>query len=131
MIEGIVKKIMVGGIDKYAKLHNVQPEMVQIKVVNNENGTVFYKICNNFKEVESATFLQIMNKKMDLFGYESMSNPFMKKALVSYADETNDDVKNVSCFILKRNDNIQIAFYNGFKNGKITALKNLLREMGL
>ena len=100
MIEGIVKKIMVGGIEKYAKLHNVQPEMVQIKVVNNENGTVFYKICNNFKEVESATFLQIMNKKMDLFGYESMSNPFMKKALVSYADETNDDVKNVSCFIL-------------------------------
>ena len=36
MIEGIVKKIMVGGIEKYAKLHNVQPEVVQIKVINND-----------------------------------------------------------------------------------------------
>ena len=122
MVEAIVKKIMTTGINKYAKLYNVPAEQVQIRVTNDPNGTVFYTMYKNFKEVERITFLQIMDKKMDILQYE---------ALGLYANDTNDDVLNVSSFIMRRNNDIELAFYNGYKNGKYISLGKHLGELGL
>ncbi len=131
MVEAIVKKIMTTGINKYAKLYNVPAEQVQIRVTNDPNGTVFYTMYKNFKEVERITFLQIMDKKMDIFQYETLANPFLKKSLELYANDTNDDVVNVSSFIIRRNNDIELAFYNSYKNGKIISLGKHLGELGL
>jgi len=131
MVEGIVKKIMTTGITKYAQAYNVPAEQVQIKVTNDPSGTVFYTMCNNFKEVERVSFLQIMNKRMDIFQYEALANPFLKKSLELYAKDTNDDVLNVCNFIMKVNNNIGLAFYNGYKNGKNISLAKHLGELGL
>jgi len=131
MVEAIVKKIMTTGIVKYAKLYEVPAEQVQIKVTNNPDGTVFYTMCNNFKEVERVSFLQIMDKKMDIFQYEALANPFLKKSLELYANDTNDDILNVCSFIMKVNNNIGLAFYNGYKNGKNISLGKHLGELGL
>ena len=131
MVEGIVKKIMNTGITKYAQAYNVPAEQVQIKVTNDPSGTVFYTMCNNFKEVERVSFLQIMNKRMDIFQYEALANPFLKKSLELYAKDTNDDVLNVCNFIMKVNNNIGLAFYNGYKNGKNISLAKHLGELGL
>ena len=131
MVEGIVKKIMTTGITKYAQAYNVPAEQVQIKVTNDPSGTVFYTMCNNFKEVEKVSFLQIMDKRMDIFQYEALANPFLKKSLELYAKDTNDDVLNVCNFIMKVNNNIGLAFYNGYKNGKNISLAKHLGELGL
>jgi hypothetical protein len=132
MVQAIVKKIMTTGIVKYAQLYDVSADKVQIKVTNDPNGTVFYTMCNNFKEVESVSFLQIMNKKMDIFQYEALANPFLKKSLELYAKETNDDILNVCVFIMEVNvNNIGLSFYNGYKNGKNISLKKHLGELGL
>jgi len=132
MVEAIVKKIMTTGITKYAKAYNVPPEQVQIKVTNDPNGTVFYTMCNNFKAIENVSFLQIMDKKMDIFQYEALANPFLKKSLELYANDTNDDVLNVCSFIMKVNtNNIGLSFYNGYKNGKNISLGKHLGELGL
>jgi len=132
MVEGIVKKIMTTGITKYAKEYNVPVEQVQIKVTNDPNGTVFYTMCNNFKAVENVSFLQIMDKKMDIFQYEALANPFLKKSLELYSKDTNDDVLNVCSFIMKVNtNNIGLSFYNGYKNGKNISLGKHLGELGL
>jgi len=132
MVEGIVKKIMTTGIVKYAKAYEVPADKVQIKVTNNPDGTVFYTMCNNFKEVERVSFLQIMDKKMDIFQYEALANPFLKKSLELYANDTNDDVLNVCSFIMQvNNNNIGLAFYNGYKNGKNISLGKHLGELGL
>jgi hypothetical protein len=131
MVEGIVKKIMTTGIVKYAKEYEVPADKVQIKVTNNPDGTVFYTMCNNFKEVERVSFLQIMDKKMDIFQYEALANPFLKKSLELYAKDTNDDVLNVCSFIMQVNNNIGLAFYNGYKNGKNISLAKHLGELGL
>ena len=132
MVEGIVKKIMTTGITKYAKVYNVPAEQVQIKVTNDPSGTVFYTMCNNFKEVDKVSFLEIMNKRMDIFQYEALANPFLKKSLELYAKDTNDDVLNVCNFImLINNNNIGLAFYNGYKNGKNISLAKHLGELGL
>ena len=131
MVEGIVKKIMTTGINKYAKVYDVPADRVQIKVTNDPNGTVFYTMCNNFKEVENVSFLQIMDKRMDIFQYEALANPFLKKSLELYANDTKDDVVNVCSFIMKFNNNIGLAFYNGYKNGKNISLGKHLGELGL
>jgi len=131
MVQGIVKKIMTTGIVKYAESYNVSADRVQIKVTNDPSGTVFYAMCNNFQEVESVSFLQIMNKKMDIFQYEALANPFLKKSLELYAKETNDDVLNVCVFIMQVNNNIGLSFYNGYKNGKNISLSKHLAELGL
>jgi len=131
MVEGIVKKIMTTGINKYAKEYNVPAEQVQIKVTNDPNGTVFYTMCNNFKAIENVSFLQIMDKKMDIFQYEALANPFLKKSLELYANDTNDDILNVCSFIMQVNNNIGLAFYNGYKNGKSISLGKHLGELGL
>ena len=131
MVEGIVKKIMTTGIVKYAKEYGVPADKVQIKVTNNPDGTVFYTMCNNFKEVERVSFLQIMDKKMDIFQYEALANPFLKKSLELYANDTNDDILNVCSFIMQVNNNIGLAFYNGYKNGKSISLGKHLGDLGL
>ena len=131
MVEGIVKKIMNTGINKYAKAYEIPSNEVQIKVTNDPNGTVLYGMCKNFKEVESVSFLQIMDKKMDIFQYEALANPFLKKSLELYAKESNDDILNVCVFILQVNNNIGLSFYNKFKNGKNISLGKHLGELGL
>jgi hypothetical protein len=131
MIEGIVKKIMMTGINKYAETYGTSNDNVQIKVTDDINGNVFYTMCNDFKDVETVTFLNIMDKRMDFFGYEGLASPFLKKALGIFANEANCEVSNVNCFILKHKETVGLAFYNGFKSGKNILLAKQLEVLGL
>lgn len=131
MVEGIVKKIMMTGITKYSKAYEVAVDNVQIKVTNQVGGTVNYEICKDFKAVEPVRFIQIMDKKMDIFQYESLANPFLKKSLESFAKESQVELESVSCFILKHGETIGLSFYSGFKNMKNILLAKHLAELGI
>jgi hypothetical protein len=131
MVEGIVKKIMMTGINKYSKQYATSNDNVQIKVTDDVNGNVFYTMCNDFNDVEQVTFLNIMDKRMDFFGYEGLASPFLKKALSMFAQEVNCDIANVNCFILKHKETVGLAFYNGNKNGKNVLLAKQLEQLGL
>jgi hypothetical protein len=131
MVQAIVKKIMSKGIRKYAKVYEVPENEIQIKVTNDANGYVFYTICKNFKETERVTFLQIMDAKIDLLGYQQLANPFMKKSIEMYAKDTDDEIENVCSFIMIVKENIGLAFYNKYKCGKTIALSKHLEELGL
>jgi hypothetical protein len=133
MIENIVKKIMVNGIDSFSKKYQVPDSEIQIRVSNDPNGFVFYEICNKFKPKEQVNFLQIMGKKLDVFGYESLTSPFIKKSLEELAKEKEIDVDSVCCFILKIKDKqIGLAFYNvkTNENLKNTTLSKFLENVG-
>ena len=131
MVEGIVKKIMMTGINKYAKAYDTSNDNVQIKVTDDIDGNVFYTICKDFKDVEQVTFLNIMDKRMDFFGYEGIASPFLKKTLGMFASEKECEISQVNCFIMKHNTTVGLAFYNGFKNGKNILLSKQLEELGL
>jgi hypothetical protein len=131
MVEGIVKKIMMTGINKYAQAYGTSNENVQIKVTDDIDGNVIYTMCNNFKDVEQVSFLNIMDKRMDFFGYEGLASPFLKKALAIFAIEAGCDVSEVNCFIMKHKETVGLAFYNGFKNGKNILLAKQLEQLGL
>jgi hypothetical protein len=72
-----------------------------------------------------------MDKKMDIFQYEALANPFLKKSLELFAKDSNDDILNVCVFILQVNNNIGLSFYNKYKNGKNISLGKHLGELGL
>lgn len=131
MIEGIVKKIMMTGINKYAKAYETSNDNVQIKVTDDENGNVFYTMCKDFKDVEGVTFLNIMDKKIDFLGYEGLASPFLKKTLGIFAEEAGCEVSKVNCFIIKHKETVGLAFYNQFKSGKNILLGKQLAELGL
>lgn len=131
MIEGIVKKIMFTGINKYSKILETSPENIQIRITDNKEGIVNYEICKEFKINQKVSFLNIMDKKIDIFKYENITSPFIKNSLIEYANETNDDVENVSVFILKHNDTIGLSFFNSFKNGKNITLSKFLEKVSL
>jgi hypothetical protein len=131
MVEGIVKKIMMTGINKYAQTYGASNENVQIKVTDDIEGNVIYTMCNDFQDVERVTFLNIMDKRMDFFGYEGLASPFLKKALEIFATETSCDISKVNCFIVKHKETVGLAFYNGFKNGKNILLAKQLEQLGL
>lgn len=131
MVEGIVKKIMMTGINKYAQAYGTSNENVQIKVTDDIDGNVIYTMCNDFKDVEQVSFLNIMDKRMDFFRYEGLASPFLKKALSIFATESDCEIAKVSCFIMKHKETIGLAFYNGFKNGKSVSLAKQLEELGL
>lgn len=129
MIEGIVKKIMFTGIEKYAKNYGVKDLEVQIKVTNDNGGGVVYEMCNNFQVRETVTFLQIMDKRLDIFGYEGLASPFLQKSLVDCAEEKNLNSNEVCCFIMEFIDKNQkkqigLAFYKISKNNSLIPLKN-------
>jgi len=141
MVEGIVKKIMITGIDKYASQYGLTDVEVQIKVLNQDDG-VIYKICEKYTtEKEEVSFLQIMNKKMDMFGYEGLASPFLKRSLIECAEEKGLGVSQVCCFIFKYFDELKkakigLAFYeiindNPHKKLAVISLSAHLQKLGL
>jgi hypothetical protein len=136
MVTGIVKKIMLDGINKYAKKYEINSEKVQIRVTNQVGGTVNYEICKEFKSVETIRFLDILDKKIDIFQYESLANPFLKKSLIQFSIEVDEDIDNVSCYIVQYLDKeggkqIGLKFFNGNKNSKNISLVKHLEQLGL
>lgn len=131
MIEGIVKKIMTTGIEKYAKIFDTTPQDVQIRITDNPQGTVNYEICKGFQIVEPVTFLQIMNRIMDVFQYEALSSPYMKQSLITYAHSVNAPIENVCAFMTIHEKTIGISFYNEFTNTRNVLLPKFLEEVGL
>lgn len=141
MVDGIVKKIMFTGIEKYAKNYGLTDLQVQIKVLNDENGSVIYKMCKNYVEEEEVRFLQIMDKKLDMFGYEALASPFLKKSLIECAEENETNVNQVCCFIFKYEDNnkkqgVGLGFYSREDNIplrklKVVTLSKHLEKLGL
>jgi hypothetical protein len=136
MVTGIVKKIMLDGINKYAKKYEVNSEQVQIRVTNQVGGTVNYEICKEFKSVETIRFLDILDKKIDIFQYESLANPFLKKSLVQFSIEVDEDIDNVSCLIVQYIDKdggkqIGLKFFNKNENSKNISLAKHLEKLGI
>ena len=127
---------MITWLTKYAKAYNVTTGEVQIKVTNDINGTVNYEICVQNNIVEKVRFINIMDKRIDFLGYESIANPFLKKSLEMYSKETNDELQNVCSHIIMYADangvsQIGLQFYNGNIKNKSISLSNHLIDLGV
>ena len=132
MIYGPVKKIMLTGINKYSKLFGQEAEKVQIKVtINQEAGALDFVMCNEFKPQNQVTFLEIMDKRFDFLGYEALSTPYLAKCIAMFCEEYDCPIEEASCFILKKNENVMLAFYQGHSFKKGLSLQKQLELLGI
>jgi hypothetical protein len=131
MIQNITSKIMLGGICKYAKIFNASEKEVQIRITNGEGESVIYEICENWQPKEGVSFKDILNKKIDILGYEQLATPFLKKSLKLYNEQFEVDFENLSLFLFNRNDKVGVAVFNQKKNLKLLTLSNHFEQLGL
>lgn len=113
MIEPIVNKIIIGGIQNYAKNYQSSTDTTQLRVYFDENEQVRYDVCVGWQPKETVTFKQFLNKKIDLLGYEAMSTPIFKKSLLHFSENLNIDKSEISVFIFYLKAQIGLCVFKG------------------
>lgn len=131
MVQQITNKIMLGGINNYANKFNVQENDVQIRLTNLDGENIKYEICNKWQPVEAITFKDILNKKMDILGYEQLATPVLKKSVLLYHEELNIDLNDLSLFLFNHKGKIAIAVFDRIKNVKLVTLSDHFDKIGL
>ena len=129
MIFEKTQKIMNTGIGKYSRINEVTEEQTQILVKAEESENVSYSICKEWKPLESVTFKQIMDVRVDILGFEMLASPFLRKSVDMYSKYYESD--DVNLFIFKKDGKLGIAVYekNNFK--EILTLEKQFERLGI
>lgn len=131
MVQQITSKIMLGGICKYANIYQTEEKQVQIRVSKAPNNELNYEICQEWQPKEQVTFKDILNKKIDILGYEQLATPFLIKSLDLYQKEFSTEEEKLSIFLFNRNDKVGIAVFEEKKNLKLITLSKHFEQLGL
>lgn len=126
MIEGIVNKIIIGGIKNFAKNFDTTEDKTQIRIYYNENGQVAYDACVNWQPKDQVSFKQILNKKLDLLGYEQLSTPIFEKSLVRFSEQLQIKKSEISVFIFYQKNQIGLCVFDGVEPKHTTSLAQTL-----
>jgi len=131
MVEQITSKIMLGGICKYANLYQAEEKEVQIRVTKDQNSGLNYEICQDWQPKEKVTFKDILNKKIDILGYEQLATPFLIKSIDLYKKEFSLEDEKTSIFLFNRNNKVGLAVFEEKKNLKLITLSKHFEQLGL
>ena len=119
------------GITKYSKIYEQEVEDTQILVKSDNSDGVNYQMCKKWKPEEEVSFLQIMDKKLDLLGLEYMSSPFMRKSVDMYANKYESSSPDMNLFIFKRKEKLGIAVYKKDEFKEMLSLEKQFERLGL
>lgn len=122
MILNKVEKIMKGGIEKYAFQNSLDKANVQI-LVGIENEQLTYKMAENYSPKLTVDFKYILNKKIDVLGYEAISTPFLIKSIEHFAEKYDVDVSKTHVFITNVKDALVLVVYINYKQVEAVLLK--------
>jgi hypothetical protein len=132
MVEQITTKIMTGGIEKYSKNYGLETKQVQIRISKNlEKGALKYEICKSWNPQEEVSFKDILNKKIDILGYEAMATPFLIKSIELYEKEFDVSQENISVILFLNGKKINLAVYDKIKNIKLVTLSKHFECLGM
>ena len=122
---------MLGGICKYANLYQAEEKEVQIRVTKDQNSGLNYEICQDWQPKEKVTFKDILNKKIDILGYEQLATPFLIKSIDLYKKEFSLEDEKTSIFLFNRNNKVGLAVFEEKKNLKLITLSKHFEQLGL
>ena len=126
MIEGIVNKIIIGGIQNFSKKYEASNDTTQIRVYFDKDKRVRYDACVNWQPKEEVSFKQIMNKKLDLLGYEQLSTPIFDKALRDFSEQFQISHEDISVFIFYQKKQIGLCVFQKSEHVHTVLLSNYL-----
>jgi hypothetical protein len=132
MILSKTQKIMKTGIAKYSKSLERKEEDIQIQVKADQNSEgVIYQICDKWNPKIEVSFKDIMDTKIDLLGFESMSAPFMRKSVDLYIKYYESISSDISLFIFKKDNRIGVAVYDKSNFKEMITLEKQFQRIGL
>lgn len=131
MVFGITQKIFNTGLLKFSKIENVELEKTQIHITMDDEGNLTYKTAIDYVPKETVTFLQIMDKKMDLLGYKALSTPVIQNSIIIFCNEFKIMLENISVFVTNQNGILYLMIYDEKKFVKHITLKQHLSNMKL
>jgi hypothetical protein len=131
MIFEKTRDIMLKGINKYSQQYGTQSNQVQIQIVAQGEGGLKYSMCQDWQPKEEVTFLQIMDRKIDLLGFEMLSTPFMRKSLVKFSKDHDGTLENMSAFLSKHKDSVAISVFKDTECVRSLMLEKHFQEMGM
>jgi len=88
-------------------------------------------MCQDWQPKEEVTFLQIMDRKIDLLGFEMLSTPFMRKSLVKFSKDHDGTLENMSAFLSKHKDSVAISVFKDTECVRSLMLEKHFQEMGM
>jgi hypothetical protein len=131
MIFEKTRDIMLKGINKYSQEYGTQTNQVQIQIVALGEEGLKYSMCQDWQPKEEVTFLQIMDRKIDLLGFEMLSTPFMRKSLVKFSKDHDGALENMSAFLSKHKDSVAISVFKDTECVRSLMLEKHFQEMGM
>lgn len=129
MIQAKVKKIMLNGIRKYAILQNTNPQDTQIKITKKGKGQLLYEICKEFKPQYEVSFLDILDKKLDVLQFERLATPYLEMSITHFEDMYNS--KKISVFLSDIKGNVVLSVFDEYANVKNVSLKEHFSHLGI
>lgn len=130
MVKSIVNKIIFTGLKNYSKTYQVLQEKTHIRIYFDEVQTVKYDMCIEWQPKETVTFKQILNKKLDLLGYEALATPIFKKSLDLVSEELKIEKNDISIFIFSQSNILGLCVFNKAEHVKTLNLSEHLSELG-
>ncbi len=130
MIESMVSKIIIDGINNFSKIFNTPTDLTQIRVYLDEQQTVKYDVCLNWKPEKEVRFKEILNVKLDLLQREALSTPIFKDSVLMFAEKYNVEPTSISVFIFLKTK-VGLCVFNGTKHEETLTLKSHLESLGL
>jgi len=131
MILNKVNTIMKTGINYFATVFSATPAVTQIHIRLKADKIVFQMAHNWVPKIE-VTFKQIMQKPIDIFQYENLATPYLKKSLTMFAEDHKLEIDNVSAFIHQSSDgSLLISFYNKGSFQNQLPLNKQLEKLGI
>lgn len=117
-------------IERYAKKYNESANDIQLRFRLDYEGEMTYTMTRFYQKVESVTFLQILDVRIDFKGYSLIVPAFIKKTLERFVEELGCSVVDAMIFVSKKGDNdISIWLYNQGNHVKSIQLPDLFTEM--
>lgn len=131
MIESKTRKIMLGGMQKFANEQNIPTEDAQINIsFKPDTNDLVYKMCHGWQPYKKVDFKYILNKKLDLLGLEAMSVPVLKQSLLYYMEKHDIEKEDISVFLFNRNEKVGLAVFDGSESVYNISLANHLAQIG-
>jgi len=121
------QKIMRSGIEKYSIEFNSESVQILLKPIEDD---IEFHICKDWQPNKSVSFLDIMNKKIDILGIEMIAKPYLYKSAIMYQKKYKDEGE-VDTMIFKDKKELKVAVFLNKKAKEILTLEKQFERLGL
>lgn len=125
-----INKILSDGIAKYAKMHQVAKDQVQLFCSLNDDESLLIEVMKGYQRQTPRQFitsLELMDKKIDFTGVSTMIDMFVPKKLKAVAERARIPLSDVGGMIIGKSDDEHVVWvYNKTKPVTELSIEQLL-----